>query len=259
MNFCVLGSGSKGNCTLVESGSTAILIDAGFSGKEIRRRLALVNRTPEDLSAIVVTHEHGDHISGVGVLSRRCSLPVYANCGTHLAAEARVKKLYKRFEFGTGEAFIIDDLEIHPFRISHDTADPVGFVVSDSSTSLGYCTDTGRVTKLIGHHVRRCSALILEANHDPQMLMDGPYPMPLKQRVRSSQGHLANGDAARFLADLIDSSLQYVVLAHLSETNNQPQLALTRVRRELSALDARFELLLADQGTPCPMLRLSGQ
>ena len=256
MKFCVLGSGSKGNCTLVESGSTAILIDAGFSGKEIRRRLALIDRSPEDLSAVIVTHEHGDHISGVGVMSRRYNLPVYANAGTHLASERRVKKLYQRIEFGTGEAFVIDELEIHPFRISHDTADPVGFVVSDTRSSLGYCTDTGRVTKLIAHHVRKCRALILEANHDPQMLMDGPYPMPLKQRVRSNQGHLANGDAARFLIDLVDSSLQHVVLAHLSETNNLPDIALSRVHQELKSLEPFFNLVLANQNNPTVLFSL---
>jgi phosphoribosyl 1,2-cyclic phosphodiesterase len=256
MKFCVLGSGSKGNCTLVESGSTTILIDAGFSGKEIRRRLALINRSPEELTAIMVTHEHGDHISGVGVLSRRCNLPVYANCGTHHASESRVKKLYKRVEFGTGECFVVDDLEVHPFRISHDTADPVGFVVSDGDSAVAYCTDTGRVTKLIGHHVSKCQALILEANHDPQMLMDGPYPMPLKQRVRSNQGHLANGDAARFLADLLNSSLQYVVLAHLSETNNLPEIALARVRQELQSSEIGFQIILAGQDGPTPIFSL---
>ena len=257
MRFSVLGSGSKGNCTLVESGSTAILIDAGFSGKEIRRRLALVDRCPEDLTAIVVTHEHGDHISGVGVLSRRCSLPVYANAGTHRASEKRVKNLYRRIEFGTGVGFVIDDLEVHPFRISHDTADPVGYVISNGDVSLAYCTDTGRVTRLINHHVCKCRALILEANHDPQMLMDGPYPMPLKQRVRSNQGHLSNGDAARFLAGLADSSLRHVVLSHLSETNNTPELAEQRIRRELDSLDIHFKLLLACQNRPIPFISLT--
>jgi len=256
MKFCVLGSGSKGNCTLVESGTTAVLIDAGFSGKETRRRLSLIDRSPEDLTAILVTHEHGDHVCGVGVLSRQCQLPVYANHGTHRAAASRVKTLYKREEFGTGTGFVVGDLEIHPFQVSHDTADPVGFVISDGDAALCYCTDTGQVTRLIGHHVRKCRALILEANHDSQMLMDGPYPLPLKQRVRSKQGHLANGDAARFLAGFVDSSLQYVVLAHLSETNNLPEVALARVRQELQAVHFDFEILLADQKEPTGVISL---
>ncbi|MCI5160369.1 MAG: MBL fold metallo-hydrolase, partial [Candidatus Electrothrix sp. AUS1_2] len=169
MKFCVLGSGSKGNCTLIESGSTGILIDAGFSGKEISRRLALIDRSPRDLSAILITHEHGDHINGVGVMSRRCNLPVYANPATHRAAESRIKKLHHCCEFATGTGLEVNDLHIHPFRISHDTADPVGFLVSDGKHSVAYCTDTGRITTLIRQRLRRCNALILEANYDSEM------------------------------------------------------------------------------------------
>lgn len=253
MNFCVLGSGSKGNCTLIESGSTAVLIDAGFSGKEISRRLGLIGRSVDQLSAILITHEHGDHISGAGVLSRQLSLPVYANPGTHRAAEAKVNKLHRRAEFETGAAFCVDGLEIHPFRISHDTADPVGFVVSDGSSSLCCCTDTGRITALIRQRTCRCQALILEANYDPQMLADGPYPLHIQQRVRSSQGHLANGDAARFLAELAGSSLRQVVLAHLSETNNLPDLALARMKQEIRPLKPAFRLDLARQEQPTRM------
>ncbi len=256
MRFCVLGSGSKGNATLVESGTTSLLIDAGFSGKEITRRLGLINRRPEQLSAILVTHEHGDHISGVGVLSRRYGLPVYANYGTHLAAETRVKKLAKRLEFSTGEQFCVGDMQVHPFRISHDTADPVGFVISDGVSRLAYCTDTGHVTALIRHHINTCHGLILEANHDLQMLMDGPYTMPLKQRVRSNQGHLANGETARFLAGLDSGALRYVVLAHLSETNNLPDLALQRVEAELEQGPVNFQLCVAGQGQPTDVFLL---
>ncbi|XOF35055.1 MAG: MBL fold metallo-hydrolase [Candidatus Electrothrix sp. YB6] len=257
MNFCVLGSGSKGNSILIEAGSTAILIDAGFSGKEISRRLGQINRSLNDLTAILLTHEHGDHISGVGVLSRRCSLPVYANPATHRAAEARVKRLHKRVEFGTGTGFELNDLQIHPFRISHDTVDPVGFVISDGISSVACCTDTGRITTLIRQRLDRCQAIILEANYDPQMLQDSPYPMYIKQRVRSNQGHLANGDAARLLAELTDSPLQYVVLAHLSETNNLPELVLSRICREIEHLLPNFRLALARQDEPGPVYSLS--
>jgi phosphoribosyl 1,2-cyclic phosphodiesterase len=227
-----------------------VLIDAGFSGKELRRRLELINRSPEDLTAILVTHEHGDHISGVGVLSRLLNLPVYANIGTHRAAEAKLQKLYQRAEFETGTTFPLHDLEIHPFRISHDTADPVGFVVSDGASSLCCCTDTGKITSLIRQRARRCQALILEANYDPQMLADGPYPLPIKQRVRSSHGHLANDDAARFLAELAESSLQQVVLAHLSSTNNLPELVSARIEQEIRPLNPSFRLDIALQEQP---------
>lgn len=256
MRFCVLGSGSRGNAVLVESGSTAVLLDAGFSGKEIRRRLALIDRRPEDLTAVLLSHEHGDHISGAGVLSRQLGLPVYANVGTHRAAEARLQELRQRAEFETGCAFTLQDLHVHPFRVSHDTADPVGFVISDGANSLCCCTDTGKITALIRQRARGCQALILEANYDPQMLADGPYPLPVKQRVRSSQGHLANDDAARFLAELTGSPLRQVVLAHLSGTNNLPTLVQTRLREEVGLLNPAFCIDIAGQEQPTQFFSL---
>jgi len=257
MKFCVLGSGSSGNCTFIEHGKTRLLIDAGFSGKEISRRLALINRSPEQLSAIIVTHEHGDHVSGVGVLSRRFKLPVYANPGTHQAAEKRMGKLSTRREFSTGQRFALNDLEIHPFAISHDTADPVGFVVSTGEYAVGYCTDTGRLTKLMAHLLGKCHGLILEANHDPQMLKDGPYPLPLKQRVQSNMGHLANEDAASFVCELEGGTLQVLVLAHLSETNNHPELARQAMETKLIDHSSRPELLVAAQSNPGPLVDLT--
>jgi phosphoribosyl 1,2-cyclic phosphodiesterase len=255
VRFSVLGSGSKGNCTLVESGSTRLLIDDGFSGKEIVARLAGLGIAPETLTAIVVTHEHDDHIKGIGVLARRLNLPVYANAATHRAAERRVGTLPLRREFGVGEPFVLDDLQIHPFSVSHDTADPVGFVVSNGESSLGYCTDTGKITQLIRHHLQKCQALVLEANHDVQMLQDGPYPLPLKQRVLSSRGHLANGDSVDLAARLAEDRLQLLVLAHLSEINNHPDLVLQEVRRRLTGF-GMLEVLLASQWQAGPLMAI---
>ncbi len=259
MRFCVLGSGSRGNCTYIEAGDTCILIDAGFSGKEITRRLALIGRRPEQLSAILVTHEHNDHVAGVGVLSRRFKLPVHANRKTSLAAESKVGKLFAFREFSTGQRFVLGTLEVHPFAISHDTADPVGFVVDSGALRLGYCTDTGRVTKLMVHLLGRCQGLILEANHDPGMLRDGPYPFYLKQRVGSNMGHLANADAASFVHRLDGGVLQTLVLAHLSETNNHPDLVVEEMRKKFDASSARPEILLATQSGPCPLVDLASQ
>ncbi|MCI5150507.1 MAG: MBL fold metallo-hydrolase [Candidatus Electrothrix sp. MAN1_4] len=261
MKFCVLGSGSKGNCTLIESGTTRLLIDAGFSGKEISRRMSLINRSPEELDAILITHEHGDHISGVGVLSRRYKLPVYANPATHQAAAARVKELHQRWEFDTGTGFAVSDLDIHPFCISHGTADPVGFLISDGMHSVAYCTDTGKVTTLIRQRLRQCDVLILESNYDPEMLLNGPYPMHIKQRVRSNQGHLANNDAATFLAELSTTEaqeVQHVVLAHLSETNNYPDLVMAQVQQELGHRTLNFHLELARQNQPSRFITVGG-
>jgi phosphoribosyl 1,2-cyclic phosphodiesterase len=258
MRICVLGSGSRGNCTLVEAGSTVLLIDNGFSGVEISRRLRVIDRGPSMLTAILVTHEHNDHIAGVGVLSRQAGVPVYANPATHGAAEERLGRLSSRREFGTGEAFAIGDLQIHPFAVSHDTADPVGFVISDGRCRVGYCTDTGKITTLIEYHLLGCHALILESNHDPQMLRDGPYPPKLQQRVRSNQGHLANEDAGRFLKKTVSgkSNLVHVVLAHLSETNNLPRLALEAARTNLGPDFERLQVVAARQDRPCALLDL---
>lgn len=256
MKFSVLGSGSKGNCTLVESGRTRILIDNGFSGKEVLRRLQAIGIEAESLSALLVTHEHADHVKGVGVLARKLQLPVYANEATYRAAELHLGRLPGRYEFATGEPFAIEELHIHPFAVSHDSADPVGFVLESGKQRLGYCTDTGIITRLIQHHLRTCQALILEANHDVEMLRQGPYPLPLQQRVLSRQGHLANIDSLEFAGHLADGSLRCLVLAHLSEVNNCPELVVAEARRLLSGRN-ELKLMLAEQGRPCPLTDLN--
>lgn len=255
MRFSVLGSGSKGNCTLVEAGSTRVLIDNGFSGKEIIRRLRALGVDPESLTALIVTHEHDDHVKGVGVLARRLNLPVYANESTHRAAEERIGRTPERREFGTGEPFAINGLRIHPFAVSHDAADPIGLVVGDGLSFLGYCTDTGVVTRLVRHHLHHCQALILEANHDVRMLKEGPYPLPLQQRVLSNRGHLANDDALALAAQLVEEKLRLLVLAHLSEVNNHPEVVRRHARRLLPE-DGRLRLALAEQGQAGPLLEI---
>ncbi|MDO8946261.1 MAG: MBL fold metallo-hydrolase [Desulfocapsaceae bacterium] len=230
MNFSVLGSGSKGNSVYIESGTTGILIDAGFSGKEIATRLHSIGRKLEDLSALFVTHEHHDHIQGVGVLSRRCNIPVYGNYGTVKGGEKLMGKLFKYSEFATGEVVQMQDLQIRSFSVSHDAADPVGFVIGNGEVTLAYCTDTGKVSALLRQRLMGCNGLVLEFNHDPQMLKEGPYSLALQQRVRSDHGHLANADGAEFLQSLLHDQLQYVLLAHLSATNNHPDLAMTAAR-----------------------------
>jgi phosphoribosyl 1,2-cyclic phosphodiesterase len=255
MHFSVLGSGSRGNAVYIESGKTAILIDAGFSGKEIESRLQAIGRELSAVRALCITHEHNDHIRGAGVISRRCRIPTFINGGTFAAGEQQIGKLFDHREFATGDLLQIGDLQVRSFPISHDTADPVGYVVSDGKTTIGYCTDTGRVSHLIGRRLESCNGLILEFNHNVQMLKNGPYPLPLQQRVRSSRGHLCNEDAAAFLAGLMGGHLRKVVLAHLSETNNTPQLA-----REAALLSVRewgdTSLHIACQAQPTSLLSL---
>lgn len=225
MKFCVLASGSKGNSTYLDSGEVKILIDAGLSGIELQRRLSTIDVELSDIDAILVTHEHNDHISGVGVLSRRAQIPVYANPETFSASAGKVGKLFSCNEFETGRTFHIRNLEIHPFAISHDAINPVGFRISNSKTSFGYCTDTGKISRLIHHRLSSCQALVLESNHDVEMLQKGSYPPYLKQRIRSNQGHLDNKAASSFLQELLHEKLDHVVLAHLSEENNDPEIA----------------------------------
>lgn len=255
MRFSVLGSGSKGNCTLVEADGVCLLIDNGFSGKELFRRLSMIGVAPESISAVLLTHEHHDHIKGVGVLARRLNLQVYANSNTHRAAEDKLGLIKKRREFATGEVFCINGLQIHPFSVSHDTADPVGFVLGNGRHSLGYCTDTGKITKLLRHHLQGCQALILEANHDISMLKNGPYPLALQQRVLSSHGHLANDVALHLASELGAQELRLLVLAHLSEVNNQPDLVEQEARERLS-IHPELRFFVAKQHQPGPIFTM---
>ncbi|SDO40427.1 MBL fold metallo-hydrolase [Desulforhopalus singaporensis] len=256
MRFSVLGSGSRGNAVYIESGGSAILIDAGFSGKEMEKRLALIGRNLQSVAGICLTHEHNDHIKGAGVLSRRLKVPLYANYGTLASSEKTVGKVHGYREFETGDTFQIGDLQVRSFRISHDSADPVGFVISDRDCSLGYLTDTGKVSHLMESRLTGCSGLILEFNHNLDMLKNGPYPLPLQQRVRSSLGHLCNEDAADFLDRLLPAKkLRHVVLAHLSEQNNTPQLAV-RAYQESKNNCPQVRGHVASQGAPTAIIEL---
>lgn len=259
MKFCVLGSGSKGNATYIEHDGAGLLIDAGFSGKELSRRMALAGGDMDRLVGIVVTHEHHDHIHGAGILSRKYGIPVYLNEGTAQAGAKRLGAVESLHHFVTGGLFSVGPFHLHPFSVSHDTADPVGFVVESGERRLGYCTDTGMVSRLLLHRLGGCHGLILECNHDPQMLSDGPYPLHLQQRVRSREGHLANADAAQFLGELLHADLLHIVLAHLSDTNNTPELALETVTAYLATLNNGFpvpEISLGWQDRPGKMVSL---
>ena len=256
MRFSVLGSGSKGNSTYVRSGATSLLIDAGFSGVEIERRMESIGADPARLSAIIVTHEHGDHVQGVGVLSRKYQLPVFANRPTCEAGGKYFEKLFKFEEFLTGVKFYLNNLCVHPFAINHDTADPVGFTIDDGAASLGYCTDTGMVSRLIHHHLSHCDSLILECNHDLEMLRNGHYPPSVQQRIRSKNGHLANPQAIEFIKKLVNPQLSRVVLAHISESNNRHSIVGDTVKqlhkdlKNIPDCSPLFSIAIATQEDP---------
>lgn len=254
MQFSILGSGSKGNAVYIESKKTGVLIDAGFSGKQLSTRLSSVGKDIVNVNAVLLTHEHNDHIMGAGVVSRRMRIPIFANAGTFEGAAPKMGKLHEKKEFTTGGEVTFQDLQIRSFRTLHDTNDPVGFVISDGQHSIGYCTDTGKVTHLMAARLLKCNALILEFNHDLEMLRNGPYPLALQQRVRSSHGHLGNLDAADFLKQLLNDRLQYVVLAHLSETNNLPEIAHKAAFEVAQA--SQCKLVIASQNMPTPVIGL---
>ncbi len=229
MRVCLLASGSKGNSLLVESGQTRLLIDAGLSARELRKRLDLIGVDASSLNALLITHEHTDHVRGLGPLVRQLDLPVYLH--TDLARILPdVGKPERVHEFVDGEDFTVNDLTVRPFAITHDSLAPVGFTFSGEQGKVGIATDLGIATRLVSECLQGCRALVLETNHDEEMLRDGPYPWSLKQRVRSNHGHLSNRAGGSLLQDLLWQGLETVFLGHLSETNNRPELALDVVQ-----------------------------
>jgi len=229
---CVLASGSRGNAIYISNGSTSILVDAGLSGIELERRLKSKGLCPEELTAIVVSHEHSDHAQGVGVFSRRFNLPVFINPKTHRAAE-QLGKIRDLRAFDCGTSFCIDQIHIHPFSTSHDAEDPSGFTIGHNGKKIGLATDLGIATSMVKSHLSDCTFLILEANHDPDMLQNGPYPWPLKQRIKSRTGHMSNDASKALLQEIWHDRLEHVILAHLSEINNTPERALSVVGQAL--------------------------
>ena len=253
--FCQLASGSKGNALYVRGGETAVLFDCGLSGRELEKRMTDRGLDPATLSAVVVSHEHTDHVGGAGIICRRFGIPLHI---TDATLGGSTKKLGKTKtmdieSMACGTRFAVGTMEIHPFSISHDAADASGFRVTTRSGSvLGIATDLGVAGHLVREHLSGCNALVLEANHDPDLLYANPnYPWPLKQRVRSRVGHLSNEEAAELLDKLDRSRLDHLVLAHLSEENNTPEFALDAAYRVLNGSDT--SITVAKQSLPTPV------
>lgn len=220
MRFASLGSGSRGNAMVIEAGSTRLLVDCGFGPRQLAQRLGRLGLAVEDLDAIIVTHEHSDHAGGVAAVSARYRLPVHMTHGTQGATAYGTVEL-----FDSHTPFAIGDLQIHPFPVPHDAREPVQFVFSDGSHRCGLLTDIGHVTSHVLTMLDACDALVLECNHDAEMLARGSYPFPLKRRIAGPFGHLDNEAAAGLLRQIAHERLRHVVCAHLSEENNRPDLA----------------------------------
>jgi phosphoribosyl 1,2-cyclic phosphodiesterase len=259
MRFCSLGSGSSGNATLVEGGfgsnTTRLLVDCGFTLRELTLRLAWHGLTPADLHAVFVTHEHGDHIGCAFAVRRRYGTPIWASDGTWRIACGRAERPPGLHVARDGEPIIAGALEIIPFAVPHDAAEPLQLTISDGASRLGILTDLGHGPPSVVAHLAQCNALLLECNHDARMLEEGPYPWPLKRRVGGQRGHLANEQAAAILHECRHDGLRHVVAAHLSRQNNRPQLAAATIA---AVLDTRpDDIVVADAFRGTPWLSLS--
>ncbi|HZT70818.1 MAG TPA: MBL fold metallo-hydrolase [Terriglobia bacterium] len=251
VRICVLGSGSKGNSTLVATERTRLLLDAGFSKRETFRRLAEVGERTDNFDALIISHEHVDHVSGLRSLALELKVPIYITGPTRemIQWDPRIRA----FETITaGDKFSVGDFEIAPFSIPHDAVDPVAFTLTAEGIKVGVITDLGYIPQVVKQHARGCHCLVFESNHDLDMLKTGPYPWFVKQRVMSRHGHLSNHATAGFLAEDYDGSAQVLVLAHLSDKNNHPGLVMHSATQafEKRGHGRPAELHLASQNEP---------
>lgn len=248
-----LASGSKGNSIFIESHDRRLLIDQGISAKQLILRLQECGRRPEDIDAILVTHEHSDHIKGIRVLAKKYRIPVYANSETIMQMHIKsaldgVQNVYK---FQTGESFCIGETGIQPFSVSHDAVAPTNFIIQSDNISLGIFSDLGHLSQLVKMKAARCDYLYLEANHDLEMLKNGPYPIELQRRIRSRFGHLSNEQSLQLMEELLENSrLQGISFIHLSEKNNHPHILKNAVQSRLEKLDKKLKFEICPQHQP---------
>ncbi len=248
MRFISLGSGSRGNATLIETAETRLLLDCGFAARELERRLALSGVAPDTLDGILVTHEHQDHVRGVGPVARRYRLPVWLTHGTFRSG--RLGRLPDaRLIHAHQPAFHIGDIQVLPYPVPHDAREPVQFVFRSGAARLGVLTDAGMITPHAVAMLEGCTGLLLECNHDPGMLARGPYPPSLQRRVGGDLGHLSNAQAAALLKRLDHAGLEHLVAAHLSEKNNTPELACEALIEAAPQLERRLSLTHQDQAS----------
>jgi phosphoribosyl 1,2-cyclic phosphodiesterase len=256
VSVSMLASGSRGNCAVVASAKTKILVDAGISARETFKRIKSLGEDPLSLAAILITHEHSDHVCGLATLAKKLKIPVFMTGATHQTWARAVRnekgtaaKLEKFERFESGCSFQIGDIAVQPFTIPHDAADPVGFTFRAEGVKIGLATDLGYIPISVRDHLRGCDVLIMESNHDLEMLRGGPYPWSVKQRVMSRVGHLSNEALADFFSNDYDNHATFVVLAHLSEQNNHPEIARRGAEKALATRGSLFQnrLLLATQ------------
>lgn len=245
--FCPLASGSKGNCIYLGTENTKVLIDAGINAKTLQSKLAKINVDLSEIDAILITHEHNDHILGLKTLAYRYGIPVLANHGTAKGIVETFHDCPKFKIFSTGETFEFGDLEIHPFSVQHDTLDPVAFTIRVNGLKLGFCTDLGFITSLVQNQLKDCDYLYVEANHQPSMVHASSRPMIYKQRVLSRSGHLSNEACGSLLCQVYHPRLKHAHLAHLSSECNSPETALKIIGEMLKSKGIDLDLTIAPQ------------
>lgn len=258
VSFTILGSGSGGNCAYLETDDVRILIDAGFSGRQIRQRLASIGRSPETLTGILLTHEHSDHTQGLAMIAAKLDIPLYCNRLTREAVENQFKVQFNCRIFTTGAAFEVGDVHVETFSVPHDAYDPVGFLIHTTDGKIGFLTDLGHATKAVVDRVRPSNVLVLETNYDLKMLQDDTRrPWSIKQRILSRHGHLSNTAAADVLEQVASDALQQVYCGHLSRDCNTPELAAEVVMAKLDGLGARgINVESTSQAEPSPTFDL---
>lgn len=248
IKFCSLSSGSSGNCQYIETENTRIIVDGGFSGKKMESLLSSIGVCASSLDGILVTHEHIDHIRGVGVFSRRYDLPIYANANTWIGMEKTIGEIKeKNIKVFTSEEYLnIKDITVQPINIFHDALEPVGYIFFYNNIKISIITDTGMVNDNMKSKIKGSNLYLMESNHDVAMLKEGSYPWPLKQRILSTKGHLSNDDCGRILGDLVSGNGEIVLLGHLSQDNNLPELAYETVKRFIleQGIDANKDIVL---------------
>jgi phosphoribosyl 1,2-cyclic phosphodiesterase len=256
VHLTILGSGSAGNCAYLETDDTRILIDAGFSLRQIRKRLALIGRTPENLSGILVTHEHSDHIAGLAAIAEKLRIPIYCNRLTHDAIQYQIQARIEPRIFNTGNSFELGSVTVETFSVPHDAQDPVGYLLRTPAGNIGILTDLGHVNGMVLDRVRAANVLLLESNHDIKMLQDCPYrPWSLKQRILGRHGHLSNEAAADTAEALMTAELRHLYLGHLSGECNRPELAHQVMFQRLQKIGANHvHLQTTAQSVPCSTL-----
>jgi phosphoribosyl 1,2-cyclic phosphodiesterase len=256
LKISILASGSKGNAVYIETGETRLLIDAGLSASEISKRLAAIGVDSSSLHGILISHDHSDHTRGAGILARKLKIPVIISYLTREVCQPLLKKC-ETAEFESGYAFTFRDISIHPFQTTHDAVDPLGFVIESADGRYGHATDFGIVTRLVVENLKNCRAVVIEANHDEEMLMNGPYPWHLKQRIKSRHGHISNTESVGLLEELLHERLEGVFLAHLSEVNNDPKLPQAAAEKLLASQNCCApRLCIGDQYQPSSMLAI---